>query len=158
MFNELLPLQMVFFLWEVGVSCPRLPIVIIRPSSLGMRSQSLAQPHVQPGTYFPLSMQPTLSPSTQGFGDPAGEHWLGNEVVHQLSSSANYSLRVEMEDWQGNTFYANFGYFQLDSEKQFYRLARGPVGGWAGSQESACAVSWGEVEMPLGWAGNPAPF
>ncbi|XP_013365466.1 PREDICTED: angiopoietin-4-like isoform X2 [Chinchilla lanigera] len=58
----------------------------------------------------------------QGFGDPAEEHWLGNEVVHQLSSSKNYSLRMEVEDWDGNMFYANFERFQLGSEEQFYRI------------------------------------
>ncbi|XP_012368532.1 angiopoietin-4-like [Octodon degus] len=58
----------------------------------------------------------------QGFGDLSGEHWLGNEVVHQLSSSKNYSLRVELEDWDGNMFYANFEHFQLGSEEQFYRI------------------------------------
>ncbi|XP_021110515.1 angiopoietin-4-like [Heterocephalus glaber] len=58
----------------------------------------------------------------QGFGDPSGEHWLGNEVVHQLTNSTKYSLRVEMEDWDGNTFSANFEHFQLGSEEQFYRI------------------------------------
>ncbi|EHA99775.1 Angiopoietin-4 [Heterocephalus glaber] len=58
----------------------------------------------------------------QGFGDPDGEHWLGNEVVHQLTNITKYSLRVEMEDWEGNKFYANFGHFQLGSEEQFYRI------------------------------------
>ncbi|XP_010619779.2 angiopoietin-4 [Fukomys damarensis] len=58
----------------------------------------------------------------QGFGNPAGEHWLGNELVHQLTSRAKYSLRVEMEDWDGHTFYASFEHFQLGSEKQSYRI------------------------------------
>ncbi|KFO19754.1 angiopoietin-4 [Fukomys damarensis] len=71
----------------------------------------------------------------QGFGDPAGEHWLGNEVVHQLTSRAIHSLRVEVEDWEGNTFYANFGYFQLDSEEQFYRIFL--------DKHSGAALGWG---------------
>ncbi|XP_004631009.1 angiopoietin-4-like [Octodon degus] len=58
----------------------------------------------------------------QGFGDPAGEHWLGNEAVYQLTSSTNYSLRVEMEDGDGSKFYANFEHFKLYSEKQYYRI------------------------------------
>ncbi|XP_012368530.1 angiopoietin-4 [Octodon degus] len=58
----------------------------------------------------------------QGFGDAAGEHWLGNEAVHHIASSAKYSLRVEVEDWDGNTFSADFGHFQLGSEEQFYRI------------------------------------
>uniref|UniRef100_A0A452T0L6 Angiopoietin-2 n=1 Tax=Ursus maritimus TaxID=29073 RepID=A0A452T0L6_URSMA len=67
----------------------------------------------------------------QGFGDLAGEHWLGNEVVHQLTSRAAYSLRVELQDWEGNEAYAQYEHFQLGSEGQLYRWARGP-GWWAG--------------------------
>ncbi|XP_039719886.1 angiopoietin-4 isoform X4 [Pteropus medius] len=58
----------------------------------------------------------------EGFGDPAGEHWLGNEVVHQLTSRAAYSLRVELQDWEGNEAYAQYEHFQLGSEGQLYRL------------------------------------
>ncbi|KAM6147823.1 angiopoietin-4-like [Erethizon dorsatum] len=58
----------------------------------------------------------------QGFGDAAGEHWLGNEAVHQLSSSKKYSLRVEVEDWDGSTTQGNFKHFQLGSEQEFYKI------------------------------------
>ncbi|XP_053783050.1 angiopoietin-4 isoform X3 [Desmodus rotundus] len=57
----------------------------------------------------------------QGFGDPAGEHWLGNELVHQLTSRAAYSLRLELQDWEGNKAYAQYEHFQLGSEEQLYR-------------------------------------
>lgn len=88
---------------------------------------SLAQPSSSArGVVFLLEMQPTLIlPSPQGFGDPAGEHWLGNEVVHQLTSRAAYSLRVELQDWEGNEAYAQYDHFQLGSEGQLYRWARG---------------------------------
>ncbi|XP_021108254.1 angiopoietin-4-like, partial [Heterocephalus glaber] len=69
-----------------------------------------------------VSFQQNWEDYKQGFGDPAGEYWLGNEVVHQLTSSKSYSLRVEMEDWDGKTFSANFEHFQLGSEEQFYRI------------------------------------
>lgn len=71
------------------------------------------------------------SPLPQGFGNPAGEHWLGNEVVHQLTSRAAYSLRVELQDWEGNEAYAQYEHFQLGSEGQLYRWAWGP-GSWVG--------------------------
>ncbi|XP_023415884.1 angiopoietin-4 [Cavia porcellus] len=57
----------------------------------------------------------------QGFGNPAGEHWLGNEAVYQLTSRAKYSLRLEMEDWDGSTNQENFKHFQLGSEDEFYK-------------------------------------
>ncbi|XP_060043732.1 angiopoietin-4 isoform X2 [Erinaceus europaeus] len=72
----------------------------------------------------------------QGFGDPAGEHWLGNEVVHQLTSRATYSLRVELQDWEGNEAYAQYEHFQLGSEGQLYRLSLGGYSGSAGRQSS----------------------
>ncbi|XP_012926221.1 angiopoietin-4-like [Heterocephalus glaber] len=73
----------------------------------------------------------------QGFGDP-GEHCLGNEEVHQLTSSAKYSLRVELKDCHGNPAHSNFKHFQLGSEEQFYKWAWGPDGG--------------QAEVPGGWA------
>lgn len=58
---------------------------------------------------------------TQGFGDPSGEHWLGNEAVHLMTSQAQYSLRVELRDWEDNGAYTLYDKFQLASEKQQYR-------------------------------------
>ncbi|XP_075419975.1 angiopoietin-4 isoform X2 [Tenrec ecaudatus] len=72
----------------------------------------------------------------QGFGDPAGEHWLGNELVHQLTSGAAYSLRVELRDWEGNEAYAQYEHFQLGSEGQLYRLSLNGYSGSAGRQSS----------------------
>ncbi|XP_006860792.1 PREDICTED: angiopoietin-4 [Chrysochloris asiatica] len=72
----------------------------------------------------------------QGFGDPAGEYWLGNELVHQLTSRATYSLRVELRDWEGNEVYAQYEHFQLGSEGQLYRLSLSGYSGSAGRQSS----------------------
>lgn len=57
----------------------------------------------------------------QGFGDAAGEYWLGNEAVHLLTSQAPYALRVELRDWEGGQVYAHYRKFQLGSERQLYR-------------------------------------
>lgn len=72
----------------------------------------------------------------QGFGDPAAEHWLGNEVMHQLTSRAPYSLRVELQDWEGREVYAEYERFQLGSEEQRYRLSLSGYNGTAGRQSS----------------------
>ncbi|KAL0595282.1 Angiopoietin-4, partial [Plecturocebus cupreus] len=72
----------------------------------------------------------------QGFGDPAGEHWLGNEVVYQLTNRTPYSLRVELQDWEGHKTYAQYEHFQLGSEGQLYRLSLGGYHGSAGRQSS----------------------
>ena len=41
-----------------------------------------------------------------GFGNVAAEHWLGNENLHRLTQNRDYELRVDLEDWQGQTRYA----------------------------------------------------
>ncbi|KAM8776014.1 angiopoietin-4 isoform 1-T1 [Rhynchonycteris naso] len=72
----------------------------------------------------------------QGFGDPAGEHWLGNELVHQLTSRAPYSLRVELQDWDRSEAHAQYEHFRLGSEAQRYRLSLSGYSGSAGRQSS----------------------
>uniref|UniRef100_A0A8C6AEY3 Angiopoietin 4 n=1 Tax=Marmota marmota marmota TaxID=9994 RepID=A0A8C6AEY3_MARMA len=70
----------------------------------------------------------------EGFGNPAGEYWLGNEAVHQLTSRATYSLRVELEDWEGQEAYAQYERFQLGSEAQLYRISLSGYNGSVGRQ------------------------
>ncbi|CAI9154452.1 unnamed protein product [Rangifer tarandus platyrhynchus] len=75
----------------------------------------------------------------EGFGNPAGEHWLGNEVVYQLTSRGTYSLRVELQDWEGNEAYTQYDHFQLGSERQLYRLSLSGYSGSAGRQNNHSA-------------------
>lgn len=57
----------------------------------------------------------------QGFGDVFGEHWLGNEALHLLTSQSQYSLRVELQDWEGNHAHSQYDRFTLTDERQQYR-------------------------------------
>ncbi|NXQ31808.1 ANGP4 protein, partial [Alaudala cheleensis] len=81
-----------------------------------------------------LSFQRSWREYKQGFGDPSGEYWLGNEAVHLLTSRVPYALRVELQDWEGGQVYAHYGKFQLGSERQFYRLSLQDYSGTAGHQ------------------------
>nr|XP_025962861.1 angiopoietin-4 [Dromaius novaehollandiae] len=81
-----------------------------------------------------VSFQRSWQEYKQGFGDPAGEHWLGNEAVHLLTSRAPYALRVELRDWEGAQAYAHYARVQLGSERQLYRLALQGYSGTAGQQ------------------------
>ena len=36
-----------------------------------------------------------------GFGDPLREFWLGNENIYMLTNVEDYSLRVDLEDFEG---------------------------------------------------------
>ncbi|XP_054473127.1 angiopoietin-4 [Anoplopoma fimbria] len=71
-----------------------------------------------------------------GFGDVFGEHWLGNEVMHLLTSGGQYSLRVELRDWEGNPAHSQYDRFTLTSETQQYRLYLRGYSGTAGRQSS----------------------
>ncbi|XP_073418890.1 angiopoietin-2-like [Dendrobates tinctorius] len=66
----------------------------------------------------------------EGFGSPTGEYWLGNEFVHQLTSQRSYTLRIQLQDWDGNEAYSLYDIFSLDSEGNNYRLN---VKGYAGT-------------------------
>lgn len=57
----------------------------------------------------------------QGFGDPAGEYWLGNEFVSQLTNQKRYVLKIQLKDWEGNEAYSLYDHFSLASEEQKYR-------------------------------------
>ncbi|KAK2920639.1 hypothetical protein Q8A73_000124 [Channa argus] len=35
----------------------------------------------------------------EGFGEPRGEHWLGNQHLYLLSNQGHYSLRIDLQDW-----------------------------------------------------------
>uniref|UniRef100_A0A1Y9H2C0 Fibrinogen C-terminal domain-containing protein n=1 Tax=Anopheles dirus TaxID=7168 RepID=A0A1Y9H2C0_9DIPT len=57
-----------------------------------------------------------------GFGDLGYEFWMGNDFIHKLSYDDNVELRIEMEDFEGNTAYAEYGTFRIESEKFNYNL------------------------------------
>ncbi|NWZ56894.1 ANGP4 protein, partial [Haliaeetus albicilla] len=89
---------------------------------------------IQLRTNGSLSFQRNWREYKQGFGDAAGEYWLGNEAVHLLTSQEPYALRVELRDWEGGQVYAHYGKFQLGSERQLYRLSLQDYSGTAGQQ------------------------
>ena len=66
---------------------------------------------------------------TEGFGDLNGEFWLGLNKIHRLSKSVQNVLRVDLEDFENKTRYANFSTFSVANEKDKYRLT---VRGYSG--------------------------
>ncbi|XP_076029952.1 techylectin-5A-like [Oratosquilla oratoria] len=68
----------------------------------------------------------------EGFGNPASEHWLGNENMHVLSYHKRYVLRAELEDWEGSKRWAQYDSFQVDSPDDKYKLTLGAYTGDAG--------------------------
>ncbi|XP_007476293.1 angiopoietin-2 isoform X2 [Monodelphis domestica] len=66
--------------------------------------------------------QRTWKEYKMGFGDPAGEYWLGNELVSQLTNQQRYVLKIHLKDWEGNEAYSLYEHFYLSSEELNYRL------------------------------------
>ncbi|XP_037548851.1 angiopoietin-related protein 7-like [Nematolebias whitei] len=69
-----------------------------------------------------------------GFGEPDGEHWLGNQHLYLLSSQDHYSLRIDMQDWSHAHKHALYRSFRIDGEENQYRLH---VSGFRGSLEDS---------------------
>ena len=95
-----------------------------------------------------------------GFGDVTTEHYLGNDVISQLTSSGSYKLQVDLTLWSGNQYsYAQYSTFTVGPESSSYpyRLNVNGYSGTAGEQliyhnsqrfatndydTNSCASSW----------------
>ena len=65
----------------------------------------------------------------QGFGSSLGEYWIGNDVIHQLTSHGNYSLKIVLTDWNNTVKYAEYNVFETAGEVNNYTLT---IGGYSG--------------------------
>uniref|UniRef100_A0A8C1HM69 Angiopoietin 2a n=1 Tax=Cyprinus carpio carpio TaxID=630221 RepID=A0A8C1HM69_CYPCA len=79
---------------------------------------------------------PDTKQQFKGFGDIAGEHWLGNEIISKLTQEKQYVLRIDLMDWEGNTAFSKYEQFSLDGEKQNYRIHLNGYSGTAGRTSS----------------------
>ncbi|XP_054737811.1 protein scabrous [Anastrepha obliqua] len=57
-----------------------------------------------------------------GFGQPAGEYWIGNEQLHHLTRNNCTQLRVLMQDIYDNVWLAQYDHFYVSSRADGYRL------------------------------------
>ena len=60
-----------------------------------------------------------------GFGNLEGEHWLGLDNMYLLTnlSSDPPQLRVDLEDWEGNTTFDKYDQFSVGAEDSDYTLS-----------------------------------
>ncbi|CAG2242706.1 Ficolin-1-A,Angiopoietin-1,Fibrinogen C domain-containing protein 1,Ryncolin-1,Tenascin-N,Angiopoietin-related protein 7,Ficolin-3,Fibrinogen C domain-containing protein 1-B,Fibroleukin,Fibrinogen-like protein 1,Ficolin-1,Angiopoietin-4,Tenascin-R,Ryncolin-2,Techylectin-5B,Fibrinogen C domain-containing protein 1-A,Fibrinogen-like protein A,Ryncolin-3,Angiopoietin-2,Ficolin-2,Tenascin,Techylectin-5A,Ryncolin-4 [Mytilus edulis] len=67
-----------------------------------------------------------------GFGNLRGEHWLGNDKIHILTSGGyyNFELRIDLADFDGETRYALYRKFSVGNAGSKYKLE---VGGYSGN-------------------------
>ena len=66
---------------------------------------------------------------TKGFGDLNGEFWLGLNTINRLSASGQNELRVDMDDFENETRYAEYTTFAVAGKADKYRLT---IGGYSG--------------------------
>ncbi|GAA6094252.1 microfibril-associated glycoprotein 4 [Tachysurus ichikawai] len=72
-----------------------------------------------------------------GFGDPAGEYWLGLENMYVMTNTEKYQLRVDMEDFEKGSAYAQYNTFYINQESTNYMLnIAGYINGGAGDSLS----------------------
>ena len=64
-----------------------------------------------------------------GFGNLNGEFWLGLDKIYRLTSDNNNMLRVDLEDFEGNTAYAEYSMFGVMSENDKFKLNLGSYAG-----------------------------
>nr|XP_056700686.1 tenascin-N [Euleptes europaea] len=67
----------------------------------------------------------------EGFGDPRAEFWLGLEKLHEITSSAPFELRVDLQT-HNDSAYATYDLFRVGSSRERYRLSVGKYRGTAG--------------------------
>ncbi|KAK2167298.1 hypothetical protein NP493_1282g00026 [Ridgeia piscesae] len=71
-----------------------------------------------------------------GFGDLTGEFWLGNDLLHAVTSQRHYTLRIDLEDFEGASRFAVYQNFAVSSESDNFRVSFGAYSGNAGDSLS----------------------
>lgn len=76
----------------------------------------------------------TWNEYAQGFGTPAGEFWIGNEALYQMTRDNCTSLKVVMRDIYDHTWIAQYSHFAVGGRDDGYRLS---VSGFSGNASDA---------------------
>lgn len=61
----------------------------------------------------------------QGFGDPKGELWIGNRILHSLTNDKNHTLKVEAKNLKQESRDATWGLFSVSGEDTQFTLTVG---------------------------------
>lgn len=69
-----------------------------------------------------------------GFGSPAGEYWIGNEVLSHLTSDNCSNLKIVMQDIYDNTWQAIYNEFSVGTRDAGFRLT---IAGYSGNASDA---------------------
>ncbi|CAG2225023.1 Angiopoietin-related protein 1,Ficolin-1-A,Angiopoietin-1,Fibrinogen C domain-containing protein 1,Ryncolin-1,Tenascin-N,Angiopoietin-related protein 7,Angiopoietin-related protein 6,Ficolin-3,Fibrinogen C domain-containing protein 1-B,Fibroleukin,Fibrinogen-like protein 1,Ficolin-1,Ficolin-1-B,Angiopoietin-4,Tenascin-R,Ryncolin-2,Techylectin-5B,Fibrinogen C domain-containing protein 1-A,Microfibril-associated glycoprotein 4,Fibrinogen-like protein A,Ryncolin-3,Fibrinogen gamma chain,Angiopoietin-2,Tenasci len=78
----------------------------------------------------------------EGFGNLTHNFWLGNAKIHKIVAPGNYQLRVELEDFEGNTAWAEYTRFFIGDASTNYRLE---ISGYKGTAGDSLAYHNGQM-------------
>ena len=81
-----------------------------------------------------------------GFGDPSGNYWLGNDLLHELTVNNRYKLRFDLQSRSNpsNWYYAEYSTFIVESEAGDYRMH---VDGYSGNVSYDAFGTWNNNMM-----------
>ncbi|XP_076253255.1 uncharacterized protein LOC143191767 isoform X1 [Rhynchophorus ferrugineus] len=65
-----------------------------------------------------------------GFGDLEKDFWMGNNFLARWSRNRDLVLRIELEDFEGNTAWAEYDHFRVGEANEEFKLS---VGGYSGN-------------------------
>ena len=72
-----------------------------------------------------------------GFGSASSEYWLGNDVIHQLTSHRQWALRIKLTHFRKVSLYVQYNTFRIADEADKYRLTTDSLGSFAGHSMSS---------------------
>jgi len=78
-----------------------------------------------------------------GFKDSSGNFWLGNDLLHQLTTSSRYKLRFDLQSINTKWYYAEYSTFNVSSEASNYTIR---VSGYSGNSYGD-GFSWSDGMM-----------
>lgn len=81
-----------------------------------------------------------------GFGNLKGEHWLGNDKIHILTSGGKFELRIDLTDFDGEARYALYRKFSVGDAKSKYKLL---ISGYSGNAGDCLAAHNGRLFSTL---------
>ena len=72
----------------------------------------------------------------KGFGSSDGEYWAGLGLIHRMTQSGKWQLRIDMEAFDGDTACAVYDTFSVGDASSNYELTIGTYSGTAGDSLS----------------------
>lgn len=67
-----------------------------------------------------------------GFGNASSDYWIGLENMYIWTNTRHYEMRIDLTDFEGESSYAQYELFYIESEPKGYRLHVSGYSGTAG--------------------------